>query len=131
MTNKNVYNYDERVAEYVRSRIRSGATITSIVESCAARFDNTPSDPRTFGKYYGKVIQEEKARLEDEIGTTLIARSKESDKLLEFLARTRGNFNPVDKVGVAELDKEDLDEDSVVKDMLRLLGKGVDDEEDE
>lgn len=123
------YTHNKHVADYVRKRIARGATINSIAESAAAKYESAPGNPRTFAKVYEKDIREAKAELEDGIGDMVINRAKESDKILELLARSRGNFNPTEKVAVAEATMEDLDEDSAVNDILRLLGKDIDDEE--
>ena len=125
-----VYDYQKQVADYARKRIADGATITSIIDSAAAKFANCPSNQRSFMRLYGKDIQEAKAKLEDQIGSMVIQRAKESDKILELLARSRGNFNPVDKVAVAEVDAGDLDEDSAVNSLMRMLGKGKEDGEE-
>jgi len=126
---KPTYTRQKIVADYVRSRLARGATITSIVESAAAKFELSPPTYRTFVRVYKEDIEEAKAKLEDDIGDMVISRAKESDKILELLARSRGNFNPVDKLAVAQTDLEDLDEDSAVKDLMRLLGKDVDEED--
>jgi hypothetical protein len=128
MSSKPVYTHHKQVADYVKSRIARGATITSIVESSAAKFANCPSNYRTFVRLYGKDIAEAKAAIEDSIGDMVISRAKESDKILELLARSRGGFNPTDKIAVAEVEADDLDDDSAVKNLMRLLGKDVDDD---
>jgi uroporphyrinogen-III decarboxylase len=128
--NKPVYTHQKIVADYVKARIARGATITSIVESSTAKFSNAPSNYRTFVRLYGKDIAEAKAAIEDDIGSMVISRAKESDKILELLARSRGNFNPVDKHAIAEVDGDDLEDDSAVKSLMRLLGKDVEDDEE-
>lgn len=131
MPSKPIYTHNKHVADYVRKRIARGATITSIVESASAKFESAPGQYRTFLKVYEKDIREAKALLEDDIGDMVIERAKESDKILELLARSRGNFNPTEKVAVAEANLEDLDEDSAINDLMRLLGKDEDDDTEE
>ena len=129
MAGNKVWKHNKHVADYVRARIKKGATITSIAESAAAKFESAPTSARTFARVYEKDIRDARAELEDDIGEMVIHRAKESDKILELLARSRGNFNPTDKVAVAQADMEDLDEDSAVNDLLRMLGKDVDEED--
>jgi uroporphyrinogen-III decarboxylase len=127
---KATYKWNKPVADYVKKRIARGATIMSIVDSASAKFEAAPSSYRTFCRIYAKDIADAKAALEDGIGDLVLSRAKESDKILELLARSRGNFNPVEKVAVAEVDGDDLDDDSAVKSLMRMLGKDTGDEEE-
>jgi hypothetical protein len=121
-----VYERRQVVADYIHRRIAVGATIASIIEGACAQFEAVPPHYASFMKIYRKDVTEAKAKLEDGIGELVINRAKESDKILELLARSRGNFNPVDKVAIAEVNGEDLDEDSAVKTLMRMLGKDED-----
>ena len=129
MAQAKVYTWQKPIADYVRGRMAKGATLMSTIESASAKFEQCPGNYRSFMRVYGGDVKEAKADLEDDIGEEVLRRAKESDKILELLARSRGNFNPVDKLAVAEADLEDLDEDSAVKDLMRLLGKDVEDDE--
>ena len=129
--NKPVYTRHEAIAKYVRQAILDGRTITSIVDSANAKYELAPPTYRTFVRIYKKDIVEAQDELKGGIGRMVMDRAKESDKILELLARSRGDFNPIDKVAMAEVDGDDLDEDSAVKDLMRLLGKDVDDDEGE
>lgn len=131
MTQKPVYTWQKPIADYVRGRIAKGATLMSTIESASARFEQAPTNYRSFMRVYGNDVKEAKATLEDSIGDMVLSRAKESDKILELLARSRGNFNPVDKVAVAEVEADDLEDDSAVKSLMRLLGKDVEDSEED
>ena len=102
----------------------------STIESASAKFEQAPTNYRSFMRVYGNDVKEAKASLEDDIGEEVLKRAKESDKILELLARSRGNFNPVDKHAIAEVEGDDLDEDSAVKSLMRMLGKDTGDEDD-
>ena len=126
--NKPVYTRQEIVAKYIREAILDGRTITSIVESANAKFELAPPSYRAFVRLYKKDIVEAQDELKGGIGRMVMARAKESDKILELLARSRGDFNPIDKVAVAEADLDDLEDDSAVKELMRLLGKAADED---
>ena len=126
---KAAYTWHKPIADYVSDRIRKGATLTSTIESAAAKFELSPPNYRTFMRVYGNDVKEAKASLEDWIGERVMHRAEESDKILELLARSRGNFNPVDKHAIAEVESDDLDEDGAVKSLMRMLGKDVDEDE--
>lgn len=130
MPPKKLYERHHRVADYVRKRIAAGATIKSIAQSAASKYESVPSNPRTFAKLYQDDINEAKAMLEDKVGEMVLQRAEESDKILELLARSRANFNPTEKLAVAEIDSEELDDASAVNDILRMLGKDTDEDED-
>lgn len=129
MAQAKVYTRQKPIADYVRGRIAKGATLMSTIESASAKFEQAPNNYRSFMRVYGNDVREAKAKLEDDIGEEVLRRAKESDKILELLARSRGNFNPVDKLAVAEAELDDLDEDSAVKSLMRMLGKDTGDEE--
>jgi len=115
--------YDKKIENFVRDRIKKGATIKSIFQGIQ-KYQNAPRSQSVFYTKYGHVINEERGKLEDEIGELVITRAKESDRILELLARSRGHFNPTDKVAVAETDMENLEEDkSAVDDLMIMLGK--------
>lgn len=123
------FKRDERVAKYIRDRIFNGATITSIVEGANAKYQAVPSSYRSFVRLYKADIEEARCDYKDIIGQMVNERAKESDKILELLARSRGDFNPTEKIAVAEADMDDMDEDSAVNDLMRLLGKDTDEED--
>jgi hypothetical protein len=82
-------------------------------------------------RVYGADIQDARDTMLDKIGKMVLSRAEESDKILELLARSRGEFNPVDKHAVSEVDSGDLDDNSAVKDIMRLLGKEADEDGEE
>lgn len=123
-----VYTWQKPIADYARTRILNGATLMSTIESAAAKFEKAPTNYKSFMRLYGKDVREAKSEIEDKIGEMVWHRAKESDKILELLARSRGNFNPVDKLAVAEVEGDDLDDDSAVKSLMRMLGKGEEDD---
>ena len=130
MAQAKVYTWQKPIADYVRGRMAKGATLMSTIESASAKFEQCPGNYRSFMRVYGNDVKEAKADLEDWIGNKVLERSEESDKILELLARSRGNFNPVDKLAVADAELDDLDEDSAVKSLMRMLGKDTGDDEE-
>ena len=129
--NKAVYTWQKPIADYVRGRISKGATLQSTIESASAKFQQAPTNYRSFMRVYGNDVKEAKSDLEDFWLEKGAARADTSDKILELWLRSRAGLNPVDKLAVAEVDGDDLDEDSAVKSLMRMLGKSVDEDEDQ
>lgn len=126
---KPTYHRNEYAARYVREGILNGRTVKSIIDGAIAKYSNVPHNHNTFMRVYGPDIQDARDAMLDKIGKMVLTRAEESDKILELLARSRGDFNPTDKVAVAEVDGNDLDDDSAVKSLMRMLGKDVEDDD--
>ena len=131
MAPKPTYHRNEHAARYVREGILRGRTVKSIIEGAIAKYSSVPHNHNTFMRVYGADIQDARDKMLNDIGDMVLARAKESDKILELLARSRGEFNPTDKVAVAEVDGSDLDDNSAIKDLMRLLGKDADEDDEE
>jgi hypothetical protein len=131
MAPKPTYHRNEHAARYVREGILKGRTVKSIIDGAIAKYSCVPHNHNTFMRVYGADIQDARDTMLDKIGKMVLSRAEESDKILELLARSRGEFNPVDKHAVSEVDSGDLDDDSAVKSLMRMLGKDVEDDEGE
>jgi len=129
MAPKPTYHRNEHAARYVREGILRGRTVKSIIDGAIAKYSCVPHNHNTFMRVYGADIQDARDKMLNYIGDMVLERAKESDKILELLARSRGEFNPTDKVAVAEVDGSDLDDDSAVNNLMRILGRDVEDDE--
>ena len=130
MTQKPVYTWQKPIADYVYGRIRKGATLESTIEGASAKFEQCPGNYRSFMRVYGNDVKTAKADLADHWLEKGADRAESSDKILELWLRSRAGLNPVDKLAVAEAELDDLDEDSAVKSLMRMLGKDTGDEDD-
>jgi hypothetical protein len=84
----------------------------------------------TLYKHYSGVFGEEEFNLRKEIGDAVMKGVREGNpKLVEFAARARGGWNPVERV--QEVDSDEAEERSdAVSTLAALLGKSVDEKDD-
>lgn len=116
--------YSKPIENRVREGLRSGLTRKAILDSIQ-NLPHAPKSMATLYKYYSDVFGEEEFNLRKEIGDAVMKGVREGNpKLVEFAARARGGWNPVERV--QEVDSDEAEERSdAVSTLAALLGKSV------
>lgn len=118
--------YSKAVENRVREGVQSGLTRRAILDSIQ-HLQDAPKSLASLYKYYSHVFGEEEFKLKKEIGDAVMKGVREGNpKLVEFAARARAGWNPVERV--QEVSDDEAEERSdAVSTLASLLGKNVED----
>lgn len=116
------YPHNHDLEKKIREGVSAGLTQKAILDSIQYHPD-CPAKWETIYKIYGEAIEDERFRLRSMIGKAVMAGVREGNpKLVEFAARSKAGWNPVDRV--QEVGEGDEEEDmDAVSTLASILGK--------
>lgn len=120
--------YCGKIAARVREGVAAGLTRKDILNSIQS-YANAPKSFSTLYKLYGDDIEEVSFMMKSEIGNAVMRGVRDGNpKLIEFAARAKAGWNPVERV--QEVSEEDLEENSdAITTLAQLLGKDTKNED--
>lgn len=122
--------HNPEIEKHVRRGIRNGVALQVILDS-VQHMNFAPRSMNTLKKYYGQAIAEERAELHNFIGEAVRdGIERKSDKLIEFAARAKANWNPTTKVEAVNPDDPDENKDALSV-LAEKLGRVLPEKEDE
>ena len=125
----NALGYCGKIAARVREGVAAGLTRKDILNSIQS-YGNAPKSFTTLYKIYGEDIEDVSFKMKSEIGNAVMKGVREGNpKLVEFAARAKAGWNPVERI--QEVDDDDLEENSdAITTLAQLLGKEVENKDE-
>lgn len=122
------YKHNPVLEKKIREGLSAGLTQKAIMDSIQYHPD-CPAKWETLYRVYGEAIEDERYRMRQEIGNAVMNKVREGDsKMIEFAARSKAGWNPVDRV--QEVDGAEVEEDmDAVTTLASILGKDYKTEE--
>ena len=123
--------YSKLVEKHILECIQGGVGIRQMIASMQ-HLQDAPKSLSTMYKIYGNFIESERAKSNGQVGKKVIEQALEGDfKSQELFLRSKGGWSPTHTVNEVEQDVDpDMDE-SAIDMLMTLLGKEVDDNDEE
>jgi hypothetical protein len=113
--------FSGKIADRVRKGVQGGLNVNDIFASIQS-YQNAPGSLTTFYKLYREVLDEERAKINSEIGKKVIDQARAGDfKSQEFYLRSRGKWNPTDKLITSEGIPEEESNMSALDELAALM----------
>lgn len=126
--------YSKNVEKHILECIQGGVGIREMIASMQ-HLQGAPKSLSTLYKIYGPVIHAERARINAAVGARVIDQAINGDpkdavtfKSQELFLRSKGGWSPKETVETSDASDEDVDE-SAVNTLMKLLGKGEEEED--
>lgn len=120
--------YSKPVENYIKKCIRGGVTIKDMLAGMQ-KYQNAPKHASTLYKLYGNVIAEEKADLNQKVGSKVIDQALAGDfKSQELFLRSKAGWSPTHTVNEVDQNNDPDTDLSAMDSLLELLGKKDEDD---
>lgn len=132
----NAITKDAQVTIDLKRMVRSGLTMTVILDTLREKYGTKiPTNLKTLYNIYGGDIATARAELHEMVADEVLRRAVDrkdeegnrvagSDRLLEFVARSKLGWNPIQTVQVNELEELSPDENtSAVEELANMLNR--------